>query len=1463
MNQLAQEVQRSSALQQKLKDMESLNQLKDEELLKMSHINICEFGSWISENEDDIDLCNYKQIENLVQKAHDLHEGQLKGGLQYFHNKFKLLFDKLTSITIKAIDDRNKWSLQEENYKAEIQNLQAQIEEEDFSDKSPGLLTNLNLSSVLKKCRYLEESYKYIRTLNENMKNDDMENKKEALMVAAEYESQIQRHILAVTNLTGMLRSSIPITYFWKQNEELNEIASKYRKCLENDISKQAQSFQLNKYWEINKGQIISAFESILSQNGNISSEEIKKTIEDIVRSSFQKKFEELSSQLTIQNNNIKILEEKNKLIQDNQSRLIDDSLSSLTNKEIELMKEQLKKLADDNKIYKEQCQHVNGQLENVLLQLQNAQRKQLNYDMEINMLKHQILDLQSTSDSKAIIARLSGEVLVAHLQASESHQKLENLNLALNKEKERRIETEDMLESRQKIFDVYAFRYDKKFRYMYEVMQILRKQYQGSIPLLSIENYLTSIEDLNRNTYAVDEKLVEVENLRFSLMAKHSTFDQILEVTKKKCFLNENTCSHQLKCKMMETMHSREMDFFKNKLEIMENTRKALIKQCNQLERSIVLLNQAFDKSNSPKTTNSLKTDANGLLIKLEDIQSDDEQLSRKSATITLPKPQILKPSGDNQKIDETAVSKEDVATETLIESPIKTQPNVKIVKFSNVQIQTVSFDKHIKHQFIQTDFGDEVAQLKLSLNRIQNEHEIISKELEEAVILLEQKTKEVRILDAEKSSLQNKVKSLKTTFGQKNDLIEKLEGTIEGIKDELLNLRSKNVAEKCNRDNFNENNKSLLSTLKQLEADKNTIAHEYKELLNNERNEYSKSLKDLNIKIMELQTKLDRKGSDDNASNSEAFKDHISKYTIKIAELEDKCFRLQSDLDECKSESKMYQGEADRWKDLAMERLTKMEQLNSQLEERHCHEVESYKAENQHWLTQLGETQREHMELRSRLTEQKAAYVKQLAEKDTQIEQLRTIIHNLKAQIMNMQTMLSANDPSFDLSAIVELDEESDALSPQGSDRLELKFDSNHDLYDSQDDFLRLPGSSTTIWQEPIIERLRRDKQLTGKQNAILRRQIKALAARERRARLDAQNLKNQLFRISTTGNKVATAETTALHNKITTLQAQLMNIRRDSQSSVALWDKWKRAQQATDRWQARYEDKCQEIKKLESSLNLAKSSITRLEREKRVLMSRITEIKCESQLTLEKQEAESSEKKQRVTKECNYDDSPVSSQALIERVKSQQRRIVALEAAEKGNEHLVSEYEKSLAEITSLKGQVLKLESTVLESQIRSPLKTNKDTQPELDYWKSYCEMLKEENVQLTLKLNSLETTPATTHQQRINDLEQTVLTLRGLVSKLQAEQKSFGGHKRSDSRPSSGRAAADKNVSQLESHRIEIANLKRSLQDKDLLLERSKEMLKIAAEREDELLRENALLRRRIDMLSETSGGFLSA
>lgn len=96
---------------------------------------------------------------------------------------------------------------------------------------------------------------------------------------------------------------------------------------------------------------------------------------------------------------------------------------------------------------------------------------------------------------------------------------------------------------------------YNGLCRYMYEVMQVLRQQYQGSLPISSIENYLNTIEDLSRNTHEVNEKLDEIEDVRSSLMAKHSIFNQILDVSKSKCLEEEDSCPHKLQHIVMVRM--------------------------------------------------------------------------------------------------------------------------------------------------------------------------------------------------------------------------------------------------------------------------------------------------------------------------------------------------------------------------------------------------------------------------------------------------------------------------------------------------------------------------------------------------------------------------------------------------------------------------------------------------------------------------------------------------------------------------------------------------------------------------------------------------------------------------------------------------------------------------------------------------------------------------------------------
>ncbi|XP_052749232.1 centrosomal protein of 290 kDa-like isoform X2 [Galleria mellonella] len=1471
MAQLAIETQKSTDLEQKIHEIESTKESQDKiDIIKDKKVDTRDFGSWVSENEQmNIDFLE-AQIDTILSKNNGLYDDQLKKALIYFHNKFKNIFDKMTSIAIQTSDDLNKWALQEEQYKTEIENLKAQLsqkDDEDISDISPGLIDSPSIGYIQRKCLYLEESYKYIRTLNENMKNEILENKKDFMIATSDFEYQIQGLILSVINLIDRLRSTIPVELFWQQNIILNEITVKYRKLMENGVRKNNEFENLFKSLEDIKHDIMNTFKEKLPQ---INSENNKEQqLSNIEQSILQKQLHEMCNEIKNKNMRIEELEDQNAKLQETQAKLIDENLSAMTKEEINILKNQLQKVVDDNMLLKQQCQYIGKQLDVTLLQIQDSQYRYINKDTEINMLRHQILDLQSTGDNKAIIARLSGEVLVAHLQALESNKKIERLISALNKEKQSKLEAEEMLKARQKIYDVYTSRYESKFRYMYEVLQTLRQQYQGSLPLASIENYLNNIDDLSHKTYAVNEKLSEIEDLQSNLITKYTIFDQILDVSKSKCLELQDSCPHKLKMIVLERTKSHEIDHLNTKNRMLEQSRRHLFKRCSNLEKNLLLLNQGFEKSNLYESIvkQKLGETGNDSNLEVEDIHSDDEN-TRKSQTITLPRPKVLRPSEETSNI--TYNISQDSVPSNLQEYSIKT--DIEKREVVHVLVQTSCTENENKTKSVQTDEDKVLVSLNYQLNSLKNDKDKKNNELTEALSLIHQKTEDIQKLNSQKFNLESTIQTLKDANLEKEKQIQKLHNALEDLKQQLNNDKSINIAEINKiKDIANEDNKSLLVTIKQLENEKSNLIDEYKELLRNERKEYSKTMKDMNVKIMELQTQLDRKASDSNGSNTEALKGFVTKYTSKINDLEDKCFNLQSELDGCKTELLTNNSELDRWKQLASERLIKMEQLNSQLDKRHCHEVEAYKAENQHWLSQIHETQQVYLELRARLTEQKTLHVKQMVEKNSQIKQLQTIIHDLKAQILNMQTMISVNDPTFDLSAIVEVEESSDVLSQHGSDRLELKFDSTIDLGDFQDHMMRMPATSTAIWQEPLIDRLRREKQLTSKQNVILRRQIKALAAREKRARLDAQNLKSQIMRISR-GGKAVSVETAALQNKIASLQTELSNARKDTHSSIALWDKWKRAQQAADRWQSRYEEKFQEAKKLESNLNLAKSMVNRLEKEKRILLARLSEVKNESLLAIEKQESEVLEKSMKSSHECTctgepgaigIDGATPNAAALLARVEAQQRRIVALEVAEKGNEFLVAEYEKALAEITSLKGQVLKLESTLLESQIRTPLKTVNDHQPELDYWKSYCEMLKEENVQLTLRANALESTPTSAHQSRVNDLEQTVLTLRGLVSKLQAEQKSSTVSKRADSRPSSVRSTTDKGRTQLESLRIEIANLKRSILDKDLLLEKSKEMLKIAAEREDELLRENAMLRCRIDELTRPKGGFLSA
>lgn len=178
-----------------------------------------------------------------------------------------------------------------------------------------------------------------------------------------------------------------------------------------------------------------------------------------------------------------------------------------------------------------------------------------------------------------------------------------------------------------------------------------------------------------------------------------------------------------------------------------------------------------------------------------------------------------------------------------------------------ANVQVQTISHKHQIKQVSVQTVEDKSVAELKQNIQSLHNTINKKSKELAQALSLIQQRNEENLVWNTEKVNLEASFQTLKSNNNYKEKLNEKLQLDLDELRKELDYMRTLQTTESTKqKDTANNETKSLLLALKQIENDKSVVIAEYKELLNNEREEYSKTIKELNIKNMELQSKLDR---------------------------------------------------------------------------------------------------------------------------------------------------------------------------------------------------------------------------------------------------------------------------------------------------------------------------------------------------------------------------------------------------------------------------------------------------------------------------------------------------------------------------------------------------------------------------------------------------------------------------
>lgn len=209
---------------------------------------------------------------------------------------------------------------------------------------------------------------------------------------------------------------------------------------------------------------------------------------------------------------------------------------------------------------------------------------------------------------------------------------------------------------------------------------------------------------------------------------------------------------------------------------------------------------------------------------------------------------------------VDMTNIRKEDV-TESLIGSPVRNTRDRK-PDVVNVFVQTTqacNLDAEKTYKTIETNEDKEFNKAERVINDLRKELEKKNIELADSMKLVQKRTQEMLALNSEKHNTESTIQNIKDSNRQKDRMNKRLQNTVDDLRTQIDIYKQGQVNEKLKmKEMFNEENKTLLDAMKKFESDKNAIVAEYKELLNNERNQYAKCTKELQMKILDLEGQL-----------------------------------------------------------------------------------------------------------------------------------------------------------------------------------------------------------------------------------------------------------------------------------------------------------------------------------------------------------------------------------------------------------------------------------------------------------------------------------------------------------------------------------------------------------------------------------------------------------------------------
>ncbi|CAH1173755.1 unnamed protein product [Phaedon cochleariae] len=1249
--------------------------------------------------------------------------------------------------TFKSVQDKLK-NLQEEydNLMEKLKILICETEEEKVKKIDDLVLTN---SSMKRKVCYLEnETRKLSKKIEEFYK--DIEN---AEHLHSKKIGELQRKNKSLENNLKIAKNlndqSVDLETYKEVDKNLANMTVKYREVVDS-LKKQAEDKSL---------------ETLILLESQKNFESDKKELEN--------KLVEVMSKLSLQNlQNVEYKVEKlsQKLAETEVNEISERQRANHTNNLYDLVKEQLNKSEErfqeyskfnddllkrnlalqdqlrdaENKISDyidpslyNKLQESNSELlkENERLEMMitkmtensKLEKQTLDFQMtwnesreqELLNLKHQVVDLVSMSDEKVIIAQLNSDILQYRqsqnynkIKMKEVTDELENLNYKYSKDLSK-------LENEKSNLEENEAACKKKIRYLQQLFDMQKLQYIGCIPLCSEEIYVNNIITMNKDKH---EAFLSLHKAKMSENEANLLKDQLtLELTHLKTLKEMSVGSN--------------IEGYKNVLSWMQ-------------EKKVFQINELRYKRQSEFKEAQLQHF-------IDRVKLQDEQLAKLDEELLL----------WHKHFNGTYIQKNSIVNQTKSdETPIPIAIPIPAPRkfFVSVEVQTIEDECDITVQ----SNNDEIISLKSEISRMKDE-----------LLAKEQFIGQLRSKVAEHEMT---ISLFRKQIGDKQSQISFYEHHIMELQSKKGEISSSgaggdNISVGVETTNSNEEVVALKGSVKDLQdnlKNKDEEIMKYQTLLKVDRDKHSMAAATLQEELQSLQKLLSEEkrkcqSLEEQKTQSSPPNDVVEQYMSQVNDFEKHASELHTKVTSLDAQLHSSREEAMRWRNLANDRLTAMEDLRQKLDNRHRNELDMFKMDIEkmieigkdeaNYLRQLMSKQR--VERSGRLDADIQKFIK---DKDDRINELTTKLRYLK------NNMKRSEQPEKEFS--------------------------------------------------PKLSDLESSREALAKENELLKRRYEQLVIKERNAKEEIRELKAQLLKkpITARSDKSERSIKDQLQRKILNQEEELISLKKTLEEQIAIndihkvqasddFDKWKKMkhwQQAAEKYKNKLKEKEAEFEKSHQSNTGYRLLIERIEREKHNLENRIKSLKTANRDIPNCRELEMLKiENMRLSTEIETLNSRLEMQQhhsgglgaamMQEKLESQERKIAIFEVAAKGTVEIRAELERLQTAISNIQKTNLRLEAENLDLKIDLEQKAKEvpQLQQQIRHLENYTDVLKVEKSKEVCKTPQ----PQDVESKRVSELERTVFILKRVVEKLQAENKRLCNGKR----PISDRAAsADK-------------------------------------------------------------------